>query len=321
MLNPALTGAYQGNFRISALYRDQWSSMLGGDPYRSFLLSGDARIAVGEPRSADDYFGVGVLIMSDKINPYDFSSNGITFNGAFHKKLGRGEINYLSAGVQFGLAQKNFSFENFTFQDQFDGIDEFPFASNEELPLNNFAYFDLSVGLNYAKQINDKMTLEIGGGAYHLLEPNISFYQDENLETAPVGLRNENGLKPRIVGHLSSRLNSSYNLAFTPRLIFQTQGTHQQITLGTGVRSVINDVKEFALHAGIWGRMTHDVESYGFRDITAMVGFEFQKVIFGLSYDVSIDDLSTYASGQHTFEFSIRYIGDYEDEGYYCPQF
>ena len=52
-----------------------------------------------------------------------------------------------------------------------------------------------------------------------------------------------------------------------------------------------------------------------------MVGLEFQRVIFGISYDFSIDDISTYSAGQHTFEVSIRYIGDYEDEGYYCPQF
>ncbi len=319
-LNPALTGGYQGNFRISALYRDQWSGMLG-DPYKSFLLSGDARLSFGRKNTNGDKIGAGVLIASDRINPFDYSNNSITFNGAFHKRLGEGKVNYLSAGIQFGLVQKNFSFENFTFQDQFNGVDEFPFSSNEELPINNFAHFDLSIGLNYSTPINKNFTLEVGGAAFHMLEPNISFYQDENLNTAPVGLINENSLKRRYVAHVASHLIQDYTLAFTPRLVFMTQGTHQQLLAGSGVRSILNDVKEMALHAGIWGRLTHDIDSYAFRDIVAMVGIEFQRVIFGLSYDVSIDDITTYRAGQHTFELSIRYIGDYKDDGYYCPQF
>lgn len=319
-LNPALTGGYQGNFRVSLLYRDQWSSMLS-DPYRSFLVSGDARIPLKKQSRNTDYVGVGILIANDRKNPFDYSNNSITFNGAFHKRLGDGAVNYLSAGVQFGLLQKNFSYENFTFQDQFNGIDEFPFTSNEQLPVNNHAHFDFSIGLNYATELKNNMTLEIGAAAYHVLEPNISFYQDVNPTTAPVGLINENKQRSRYVAHVSSRISPHYDLSFTPRLIFSTQGNHQQIQAGSGVRSVLSDVKQTALHAGLWGRVTHDLDSYAFRDIVAMVGIEYEQVIFGFSYDLSIDDISTYSVGQHSFEFSVRYIGSYEDEGFYCPQF
>lgn len=319
-LNPALTGGYQGNFRVSLLYRDQWASLLN-DPYRNFLISGDARIALNKRSNNTDYVGVGILIGNDRINPFDFSKNSITFNGAFHKRLGDGAVNFLSAGVQFGLQQRNFSYENFTFQDQFNGIDEFPFSSNEQLPINNFANFDLSVGINYSTQLKDNATLEIGGAAYHLLEPNISFYQDTDPNAAPVGLINENKLKPRYVMHLSSRLSPNFDFSVTPRLVVFSQGTHQQLQIGSGIRSVMSDVKQTALHAGLWGRMTHDIDSYAFRDVVAMVGIEFQQVIFGFSYDLSINDIASYPGGQHTFELSIRYIGNYEDEGFYCPQF
>ncbi len=318
LLNPALTGAYNGNFRISALYRDQWSSLVG-DPFRSFLISGDSRLSFGKRNKTGDHVGAGVLISSDKVNPYDFSTNSITFNGAYHKRLGEGKVNYLSVGIQFGLAQKNFSYENFTFQDQFNGVDDFPFGTRENLPANNFANFDLSLGLNYATQLKDNLSLEVGAAAFHLIEPNISFYQDVNNNNTT--LINENGLKRRMIVHVSSHMISDYTLSFTPRIVFSTQGTHQQLLFGSGVRTVMNDVKEIALHFGTWGRMTHDIDTYAFRDLVAMVGIEFQSVIFGLSYDVSIDDIFTYSAGQHTFEFSIRYTGNYEDEGYYCPQF
>ena len=318
LLNPALTGGYQGNFRIATLYRDQWSSMVG-DPYRSFLISGDARLNVGQRFVNGDKVGAGVLIASDKVNPFDFSTNSITFNGAYHKRLGDGDVNYLSAGIQVGLAQKNFSYENFTFQDQFNGVDGFPFQTRENLPANNFAYFDLSLGLHYATRINDRMSLEVGGAGFHLIEPEISFYQDVNTNNIP--LINENGLKRRFMIHASSNLVRDYTLSFTPRIIFSSQGQHQQFMFGTGARKTINDVKELGLHLGAWGRITHDLDSYAFRDVVAMIGIEFQRVVFGLSYDISIDDIFSYSAGQHTFEFSVRYVGNYQDEGYYCPQF
>lgn len=319
LLNPALTGGYNGNFRIATLYRDQWSSMLGGDPYRSFMLSGDARMDVGNSRVNGDNIGVGVSIVSDRVSPFDFSTNSIMLNVAYHKRLGRGKVNFLSAGLQFGLAQKNFSYENFTFQDQFNGIDNFPFATAEDFPANNYGHFDLSLGINYATEVNRNLSIEFGGAGFHLLEPNISFYKDVDVSMS--NLINQNGLKSRYVGHVSAHVIKNNEVSFTPRIIYSTQGTHQQIMFGSGARSVFNDVKELALHAGAWGRMASELDSYGFRDVVLMVGFEFQAVIVGFSYDLSVNDLTTYQVGQHSFEFSLRYTGNYEDEGNFCPQF
>lgn len=320
LLNPGLTGGYQGNFRIALLYRDQWAGMIK-DPYRSFMISGDARLSLGKYNQSGDHVGVGVLITSDKVNPFDYSTNSITFNGAYHKRLGKGKVNYLSAGLQLGLAQKNFTYENFTFQDQFNGIDDFPFRTREDLPANNFAYLDFSLGLNYSAEMSDHLTMEFGIGGFHLLEPNISFYQDVTITNENMNLVTDNSLKRRLTGHAAAYIRNGPDLSFTPRILYSIQGSFQQLLAGSGIRSMINEVKDLALHGGIWGRMTHDLDGYAFRDAIFMVGLEFQSVIFGFSYDLSIDDLTTYSAGQHTFEFSIRYIGNYEDEGYYCPQF
>lgn len=41
-LNPAIAGTYNGTFRISTIYRDQWRSALD-NPLRTFAISGDVK--------------------------------------------------------------------------------------------------------------------------------------------------------------------------------------------------------------------------------------------------------------------------------------
>jgi len=50
-------------------------------------------------------------------------------------------------------------------------------------------------------------------------------------------------------------------------------------------------------------------------------GFEIGKLLLGFSYDYNINDLANERIGQGVFEFSISFIGDYENSSSFCPQF
>ncbi|HRI61516.1 MAG TPA: type IX secretion system membrane protein PorP/SprF, partial [Saprospiraceae bacterium] len=56
-LNPAMTGLFNGRWRATANYRDQWSSFLNPVPFRTYAAAFDARFEVGR----NDYaaFGIG----------------------------------------------------------------------------------------------------------------------------------------------------------------------------------------------------------------------------------------------------------------------
>ena len=48
ILNPAMTGLFNGNYRVSAIYRSQWRSILGDEAvplFRTFSGSFDMRFA------------------------------------------------------------------------------------------------------------------------------------------------------------------------------------------------------------------------------------------------------------------------------------
>ena len=179
--NPALAGSYGGTYRIYSIYRSQWQPALQ-DPFVTFSAGGDFRFAFDKRNTRNpDYASLGLLFTSDKVDVSDYNTNQISLTGAYHKSLDRHAIHYLGVGVQLGISQRNINYENLTFQDQFNNLDGFTLPSSEILPPNNFGYFDLSLGLNYAVTIKKTNRLFTGLALHHANSPNISFYQASNL--------------------------------------------------------------------------------------------------------------------------------------------
>ena len=319
-LNPALSGNYDGKYRVSIMYRDQWASMIT-DPYRSYALSGDMKIQIGRKHQTyKDYASAGVFFLGDKVNPFDYSTNQITINGAFHKFLDMGTYTYLSAGMLAGVVQKNFIYEDFTFQDQFNGIDGYPFNTAEDLPQNNHAFFDLALGVSFTTRFNRDLAMVAGGSIYHFHKPNVSFYKETDPDHYPNILK-ELALKPRINGHVVFDWQLYHNFSLTPGFAFISQDAHTQMRMGTGTRFELSDVRESAFHIGGWFKLNSEVDGISLNTFSLMTGFEYKKLLIGFSYDLSIDDLVTYQLGQHVFEFTLSFIGDYEDDNLFCPRF
>jgi len=53
--------------------------------------------------------------------------------------------------------------------------------------------------------------------------------------------------------------------------------------------------------------------------LVTLVGFELNNVLFGLSYDLNLGETANF--NRTTFEFSVAYLGEYEDELILCPKF
>ncbi len=147
-LNPALTGAFDGKYRVGGVYRDQWRALLD-QPYKTFAFGADMRFAMNQTASAKDKIGVGVTFMNDRVDQIGFSTTQLGISAAYHKSLNTQNSQYLSAGFQFGLNQRNVNYDYLSFQDQFNGISKFDNLTYEKLPENNFGFGDLSLGVNY----------------------------------------------------------------------------------------------------------------------------------------------------------------------------
>ncbi len=175
-INPALTGAFQGRYRMGVIRRDQWRQALDS-PYTTFAGAIDVRFNARYKKNSkrDDAIGVGILFFNDKVDDVGFRTTQMAVSGAFHKSLDQAGIHYLTIGTQLAINQRSVNYENLTFEDQYSGTDGYILATGENLPENNFSFFDMAIGLNYTFSPSHRTTVYLGGALHHLLEPNVSF--------------------------------------------------------------------------------------------------------------------------------------------------
>ncbi|MDH3649340.1 MAG: PorP/SprF family type IX secretion system membrane protein [Saprospiraceae bacterium] len=318
-LNPALTGGYDGKYRIAAVYRDQWRGPLE-KPITTIGAALDLRFDLTSSALAGDAVAVGLQFSSDQAGPFDLSSNTIALSGAFHKSLDRAGKQVISAGLQLITVQRNVLYEDLYFQDQFDGLNSFNQPTNEDLPDNNFTYGDIAVGLNYVNNYATRSSIFFGGSLHHILEPDVSFYShdgDERQQSV-----SSSSLFRKYSIHSGLILPTSENMSISPRLYVAKQGPHLELSVGSNFILEPNSTDQVKLHFGGWIRIVEDFdESFSPDVLGLMVGINLQELLIGLSYDLNLRDIIDYRTGQGALEVSISYFGNYDSDEGVCPSF
>ena len=76
-----------------------------------------------------------------------------------------------------------------------------------------------------------------------------------------------------------------------------------------------------ALHAGLMARAARDLDVIGADAVIPFLGFEYDNLLIGLSYDLSLRSFTSDIAPHKAFEITIRYIGEHENEDMFCPSF
>jgi len=316
-MNPALTGAYEGTYRMSLVYRDQWNNSID-TPYKTFAAGGDTKIGLNFANNSKDHFGVGLFFTSDQVSEFQANTNNIAGYFAYHKKLTKRNPSFIGAGIRLGVIQRNINYDNLTFGDQFNQINGFDRNTFETLPPNNIGFFDVSFGLNYYINIDKKTKYYIGIASHHITNPNISLFN--RLENPNPNLDLSETLESRYTFHFSMDKLIKFNIEWQPRIIFQTQGESALLSLGSNIQYNFKQSSS-GLVFGFWLSGKNDLEGTRLDHITPLVGLIHQGFILGLSYDVSVADTFESPFNFNTFELSIRYSGVHQNEAVFCPTF
>jgi len=311
-LNPALTGTFDGKYRLALTYRDQ-------EPFQTFAGAIDLRFGLNRVgKSNKDAFGVGVVFYNDRVPAVGFSNNNINVTGAFHKSLSRAGDQYLSAGFQVGIAQRNFNYENFDFDDQFDGDGSYTNPTAEILPENNFAHADLGVGINYTYAPDRGTSIFAGASLMHVLEPEISFYYDDEEPE----FSNSSLLHRKYTAYVNFSIPMGEAVRFQPRALFYAQGPHIAVNAGANFRFLFDEISGTALHVGGWARpVGNDENSFSMDAVVGMVGLEYSNFLLGFSYDAQLESIGAVRDRRGAFELSLAYLGEYQNETVLCPKF
>jgi len=315
-LNPALNGVFNGKWRATVNYRDQWGAFLSPVPFRTYAASFEHRLQVGY---GDDYASFGIGAMHDEAGTARFSQDKVQIGGAFLKQLsgGRNQADhYLSAGAQLGYGQNSIDWGKLWFSRQFDANSETPntsLSSNEpNANADSKGYLDFNAGLLWYAVFENDGFFYLGGAVHHLNRPKISLAADDN-ET----------LYSRYTGHAGGQFPLNETVSLLPGVLVMSQGPAFETNLGLNLRYSNNDFNELALRAGAWARVGNKLDKGFQADAVTIVGMiELSRWMLGLSYDITISPLKQANNSRGAFEVSLTYFHPGEKRSrVVCPNF
>jgi type IX secretion system PorP/SprF family membrane protein len=151
-LNPALTGKFDGTFRLAANYRNQWPTI--NNAFTTATASLDMPILANRLPEFDTW-GVGILGLSDQSGNKILRNNYIGISTAYSKGLDENGYHQLAIGFQGVYTNKKLDVAMADFQDEltslgFTGVTSEVF-NNQSVAIN---YFDLNVGILYTGTTN-----------------------------------------------------------------------------------------------------------------------------------------------------------------------
>lgn len=316
--NPAFTGSFPGNYRVSSMYRNQWIG-LQDRPLTQMAIAGDIKFSFGFDNPLKDFIGAGVYFNTDRSQVFDWNTNEMAIQLAYHKLVNKNNRSFVSGGFGFGVRQRSVNYDNLYFEDQFDGLDKYNGNTGELLPHNIHASPTLNFGIQYNSLLTRKTHFQIGLAVQKLFSKEYSFYSDfENPDY--IGSKENQAFRNIIfISNLIYRYNNFQEIY--PKLLVHMQGPHGVFITGFSYRQAFQKASQNAIHTGITTRTVKNQSSLTIADIGFQLGFELQNFMIGLHYDFGLKDATTYKSPSHSFEISLRLMGEYDNQYNFAPRF
>jgi len=307
--NPALVGVSSGNYRVTAYYRNQWSSVT--NPYETMLINGEYRFTLSG--SSNDFLSVGLLGFSDKAGDIDQKITGVYPAINFNKSLDQNNNSYLSFGFTGGYLQTSFDPTKATFNNQFQsGIFNAANPTMENLPNPKFTVYDIGAGINYnfTPGSRDEATYLFGLSGYHFTQPAFSYYTT---------FRNTENVRWNVNASMIRDLSNS--IILQTHINYANQGTYTELIGGflLGWKTfTVHTEPTFEIFAGPMFR-------YG-DAVIPVVKLKYKNMSVGASYDVNVSSLKPASDMEGGFEMTLTLTGDYPPNAAVykktvCPRF
>jgi len=285
-LNPALNGQFDGDLRINAIYRNQWSSAPGSLTY--YTASIDLKLT-------DYSSGLGLMFTRSSEGSAYLNKNNIA--GIYSYTVGSDNF-ALSFGLQAGITNRTVDWSKLVFNDQIDsrlGYMANSITSAEMPSFNSKYYFDSGAGVNLVTG-----NFMLGTALQHLNQPNESF------TGAPTKL------PIRYTAHASYRIDldkynqddESQKSYVIPSVVFYKQAASQSMSAGL-------QYKHKDINFGLWYRNNSGVQGSGSLVLSVIFDLHInrdggEKMRFGAAHDMGVGGMN-YSSSSGTTEGSIGY--------------
>lgn len=304
-LNPALTGKFDGVYRVAGNFRDQWPTI--NNAFVTKTASFD--MGIMKNRLPDiDQLGVGILAVTDRAGAGVLVTNYAGLSLAYHKGLDENGYHQIGAGFQGTYTSKRLDVTKVVFEDELTPLGFVPGTTGEIFTNKqvNVSYFDMNAGILYNGSTNGYNNFYIGASMYHINRPKESFQGGDFI------------LLPRTTIQAGGKIPvGTYNyLHFAANHSIQAKATNT-IVGGTFSLNVNNNEENPTnLYLGAWYRFNDAAIPY--------IGLEFNSVHIGVTYDATTSSLKPASNTRGGMEISLIYIkrpGDPNAKKLNCPRF
>ena len=303
-LNPALTGKFDGVFRIAGNYRNQWPTIQNAFVTKTVSVD----FGLLKNRLSDiDQLGVGVLAVTDRAGDGVLVTNYAGLSLAYHKGLDEDGFHQIGAGFQGTYINKRLDVGKVYFADQltplgFTGVTSEIFT-NKEI---NVSYVDINAGVLYNGSTNGYNNFYIGASMYHINRPKESFQGGQYLISPRTTL--QAGGKIPIGSYHALHMSANHSIQAK---------AHNTVVGGAFSYNVNNDdVNPTNIFIGAWYRFNDAAIPY--------IGLEFNGLQIGASYDATTSGLKSGTNSRGGMEISLIFIKkpvDPNAKKLNCPRF
>ncbi|MFZ1678816.1 MAG: PorP/SprF family type IX secretion system membrane protein [Saprospiraceae bacterium] len=285
MVNPALTGIFNGDKQVSLIHKQQYFSV----PVNYLTFSGSYDMKFRKSQNPKSFFSAGALFNYDKAGDGDLSWLNLNVMGSYTMALTKSF--FVGLGGYVGGGQRSFDEVGLKWDEQWDGGSYNPnLPSGEHFDNTSFFWLDLGGGVNLRLQGKDRTKIDLGVGAYHLNQPGFSFYDASNIK-----------LPYRLTYSAMGVLKLGSRLDIFGNGLYQSQGPYEETVFGGGLIIHISNKKarEVELHLGIADRLDDALIPM------AAIGYDGWKA--GFSYDVNTSPFKTATNKYGGPEFFVNY--------------
>ena len=287
-LNPANTGWYNGDFRISGNYRQQWKA-IDAKPFSTYALGVEKQFA-----QYLNFYSVGVQLLSDESGYVGLKVHKALISASYARNINGHSI---SLGVQGGAVYKTTNIGRYTYDEQFDlgGNKVFnPDLPTSETSQDPILYPLFHAGLLWSKTFNGKFSPEVGVAFFNLNAPKETFYGTSAQNTQ---------LPLRTSFSVGGDFTISPIFIIQPTILYMIQRQGKEFLFGGNlVYTAFECIKPFAGTFIRYGGYTNfDASAW-------VIGARYGQWRGGVSYDFNISSLRKATGARGAFEVSLVYI-------------
>lgn len=288
--NPALAGIFNGNMRFTGAYRNQWQSVTV--PYRTMGISAECKMLRGF--STGDFITTGLQVTNDVAGDSKLQRTQVLPVINYHKLLNEDKTTLFSLAFMGGPVNEHFDASKLQFDDQYiGGAYSVSNPTRQQFGSTAFTYWDASVGLSFKTSLTNNISMYVGGGLFHLAEPQVAFTKEYD-----VRLNRKWGLN----GGLSAWINNMDKIVFYADYFMQGGN---RLLQGGGLYTHCFDEtgEDGSLSIAVGGALR-------WKDaFIPIIKLQTHQLGIGLSYDVNISKLTTASQFRGGFELSLSYTG------------